>query len=297
MNRSANNVKKTLRENLELCEERLSLIRQQYRLCAESLAEQLCSEYQENDISSIYEQFKALLPSENSVACAEFFKAFIQKQQLTPRNKCDALFKLLEMKENAQPGSHGRIAFVRNKYNDKAFEIFSGVIRNAKASYAPTFASACEDVMGGVCEYAVLPIENTSDGRLFGFYSLLDRYELNICAAASLETNDDNASNIRFALVGKTAPKRIGNDDLCDFEFSIARESGDRLFSLELAAYEFKAIPKRSDSVSLEYDHRLYKHYLTFSIPCQEAYAFALYLSLEYPNYTPIGFYESENLI
>jgi hypothetical protein len=286
--------KNTICENLEFCKERLSLIQKQYCLCAESLAEHLWLEHNRSNIASIYEEFKSLLPIDNGAACAIFFKTVIQREQLASRNKYDALFELLGINESAQPGSHGRISFVRNKYNDAAFENFSRIVRNSKFSYAPSFAAACEDVISGVCEYAILPIENSSDGRLFGFYSLLDRYELHICAVNSLETNDDPTSNIRFALVGKTAPKRIGNDALCEFEFSIARENSNRLVDLLYAAYEFSATPKKIDTLSLEYDHNLYKHYLTFSIPCQEAYAFALYLSLEYPNYTPIGFYQAE---
>lgn len=290
---SEQKIKNTLCENLEFCEERLSLLKNQYRLCAESLAEHLLLSQGNDNIASIYEEFKSLLPSYNGVACAAFFKT-LQKTQPTTVKKCDAVFALLGMSESAQPGSHGRISYVRNKYNDVAFENFSLIIRNAKFSYTPSFASACEDVISGICEYAILPIENSSDGRLFGFYSLLDRYELHICATTSLETNDDNASSIRFALVGKSAPKRIENDALCDFEFSIARENGERLAELLQAAYEFSAFPQKTDTVSLEYDHDLYKHYLTFSIPCEEAYAFALYLSFEYPNYTPIGFYKAE---
>ena len=289
--------KNTLCENITFCEERLSLVLKQYRLCAESLAEHLYIEHGENSISSIYEEFKSLLQNDNGVACAIFFKTVIKKKPLTSRNKCDSVFELLGLNESAQPGSHGKISYVRNKYNDAAFENFSRVVRNAKLSYAPSFASACEDVVSGLCEYAILPIENSSDGRLFGFYSLLDRYELHICAVTSLETNDDPATNIRFALVGKTAPRRITNDSLCDFEFSIARENGDRLVELLHAAYEFSAVPQKTNTVSLEYDHDLYKHYLTFSIPCEETYAFALYLSLEYPNYTPIGFYQAEEII
>lgn len=294
---SDQNIKSTICENLEFCKERLSLIQKQYRLCAESLAEQLWLERTGSNIAKVYEEFKSLLPDDNTIACAIFFKTITQNGKSVSRNKCDAIFELLGISERALPGSHGRISYVRNKYNDVAYEKFSHIVRNTKFSYASSFASACEDVISGVCEYAILPIENSSDGRLFGFYSLLDRYELHICAVTSLETNDDPASNIRFALVGKTAPKRINNDTLCDFEFSIARQDSKRLVDLLSAAYEFSAIPKKTDTVSLEYDHALYKHYLTFSIPCQEAYAFALYLSLEYPNYTPIGFYQTEEFI
>lgn len=295
---SEQKIKNTLCENLEFCEERLSLLKDQYRLCAESLAEHLLLAHENDNVAGCYEEFKSLLPSDNGVACAVFFKALQKRNQAqtSTSKKCDAVFELLGMSESAQPGSHGKISYVRNKYNDVAFENFSLIIRNAKFSYAPSFASACEDVISGACEYAILPIENSSDGRLFGFYSLLDRYELHICAVTSLETNDDDASSIRFALVGRSAPRRIENDALCDFEFSIARENGTRLAELLHAAYEFRATPKKTDTVSLEYDHDLYKHYLTFSVPCEEAYAFALYLSFEYPNYTPIGFYKAEYL-
>lgn len=287
------NTKKVLCENLELCCERASLVQNQYSLCAESLAEEICLSFDGNNAASLYEDFKSSLPINNTTACAIFCNILAKKERISSRNKCDSVSELFGMNQIPSPGSHGKISFVRNKYNEAAYEKFSNIVSNTKFLYASSFASACEDVINGVSEYAIFPIENSSDGRLFGFYSLLDRFELRICAVTEIETDDDSTSSILFALVGKTIPKRIRNEDMCDMEFSIARGDSEKLVDFLHAASAFSAALKKIDTVSLEYDHDLYKHYFTFSIPCEKAFAFAIYLSFEYPNYIPIGFYQT----
>lgn len=277
-----------LYENIAFCSERIDLSQKQYRLCVTALAESLCNN-SDTDIDGIYKSFKDIMPNADGCAYAILFKHI---SDMYPHlYKCDAITSLLGMNEITQAGSHGRISFVRNRYNDMVYEKFSQIIRNTKFSYVTSFAQACEDVVNGNSEYSILPVENSSDGRLFGFYSLLDRYDLRICGVTELDTDDDTASDIRFALVGKTLPRRIQNDSVCDFEFSIVREDEKKLIDLLSAASEFSSVPRKIDTLPLGYDHDLYRFYFTFRMPCSEAYALALYLSYEYPNYTPIGFY------
>ncbi len=278
-----------LYDNIAYCSERISLLQKQYRLCVTALAESLCNSDQAS-VSSIYESFKAILPNADGCAYAILFKHISNTFAPSRHNISEAVADILGMDDTAKAGSHGKISYVRNRYNDEAYESFSRLVRNTKFTYTASFAQACEDVLNGNSEYALLPVENSSDGRLFGFYSLLDRYELNICGITELET-EDPISSIKLALVGKTFPARINNDTVCDFEFSIVREDEKKLVDFLNAANEFSAIPKKIDTLPLEYDHDLYRYYFTFRLPCSEAYAFALYLSYEYPNYTPIGFY------
>ena len=288
-NERKNNV---LRENLEICEKRRNLLLKQYRLCADTLALSLCNEFPSASAEELYLRFKEIVPINDAVITAILCRHIASKKETSSSYISESLFSQIGMNDSPTAGSHGRISYVRNRYNDFAYERFSEIVRNAKFSYAPSFVQSCEDVINGVCEYVILPIENTSDGRLFGFYSMLDRYELRICAVTTIE--NDEALNVQYALVGKTVPRRLKKEENCNFEFSISREDDSRLVDFLRVAHEFSAIPKKIDTLRLEYDQELYKYYFTFCIPCNEAYAFSLYLSLEYPNYTPIGLYPTE---
>jgi hypothetical protein len=73
------------------------------------------------------------------------------------------------------------------------------------------------------------------------------------------------------------------------------RENEKKLAELLSAADEFSAVSRKIDTLPLKYDNELYRYYFSFRLPCSELYAFALYLSYEYSNYTPIGFYTVEN--
>ena len=239
-----------LYENIAYCSERIDLSQKQYRLCVTALAESLCNT-SSTDIGGIYKSFKTIMPNADGCTYAILFKHIADTYSNLYNNKCDAIAALLGINEITKAGSHGRLSYVRNRYNDMAYEKFSKIIRNMKFSYVSSFAQACDDVISGNSEYAILPVENSSDGRLFGFYSLLDRYELRICGVTELDTDDDTASDIRLALVGRTLPKRIQNDSICDIEFSIAREDGKKLIDLLSAAGEFSAVPRKIDTLPL----------------------------------------------
>ena len=104
--------------------------------------------------------------------------------------------------EPTPAGAHSKISFIKNKYNDLAFERFSHFVPNAKADYATSFKESCENVTDGFCEYCIIPITSSSDGRLMSFYSLLDRYELKICAVTDID-DDETSKTIRYACVSR----------------------------------------------------------------------------------------------
>ena len=279
-------------ENLEFVTERLSLSSEQYRVCAEMLADSICTEMPDASPEALYECFNKRLPRHDVIAATSMCRRIRAGYRSGSRYDCQLAAELFGMNVLPAAGSHGRISYVRNKYNERAYEHFAGIVSNAKFSYAASFAESCEDVIGERCEYAILPVENSNDGRLFGFYSLLDRYELRICAVVRIDT-DDATDTVRYALVGRTLPITINSERMCDIEFSIAREDETRLADFLRAAGEFSAHTRKIDTRPLEYDHDLYRYYFTFSLPCSEAYALGLYLSLEYPSFTLIGFYPS----
>ena len=191
-------------------------------------------------------------------------------------------------------GSHSKISYVKNKYNDIAFEHFLRSVQNATPDYASSFAESCENVLDGLCEFCILPLSSSRDGRLMSFYNLLERYELKICEMIELD-NEDSASTLRLARVSRACRDQRGKaqkNQKYIFEFSITNESTDFLASLFEAARQSNARLISIDSLPTEYASNIQKFFFSFSIPQQNALAFRLFVALNHQSYTPIGLYK-----
>ena len=114
-----------------------------------------------------------------------------------------------EEKESSSD-SEGRIAYLKSSYNDTAFLEFSHLLPSARASYFDSIANVCESVYNGTCEYCILPLETSSDGKLSSFYDLILKYGFNICAVYDLH-HAESSKYTRYGLVGKKSDVKGSN--------------------------------------------------------------------------------------
>ena len=274
-------------KNLELLTTRQTILRAQKDLAIKDAIDTLC-----NDASSPKElqELLSTLDFELSTKDKISFCLAICNSHL--RKDIPSLLSI-GSNEPTPAGAHSKISFIKNKYNDLAFERFSHFIANAKADYATSFKESCENVTNGFCEFCILPITSSEDGRLMSFYSLLDRYELKICAVTDIE-DDDSSKTIRYACVGKTcheSTKKNSKDEVI-FEFFTVDSTSDFLSLLILAAKEANAEIVNIDSFPVEYSQHLQKFFFSFRIPYQNALFFRLLVAMNQSNYTPIGLYK-----
>jgi len=274
-----------LQSNLAIATERLSLAEEQKRLCATMLAEQICEE--EGNAATLFSRFCDAQAEPTEITHALFCRAFVGKNQ---RDRSLRIEELFSLNETPPAGAHGKIAFVRNRYNERAYEHFSELVIGAKSTYVSDFSEGCELVYNGRVRYCILPVESSTSGRLSSFYAMMDRYELKICAILELD-NEDTAESVCYALAGRCLPRPIAKSQDCALEFSLTRENASQLAELLSASAVLGATPKRVDFLPLEYDHSFYRVFLTLRVSAKDASALGLYLSLCHPNYTPIGFY------
>ncbi len=109
----------------------------------------------------------------------------------------------LPPKSTVTEASRGRIAYMAGAFADKAFERLSPLVPHARAATFPGFVDACEEVRGGLCEYGILPLENTQSGKLTSFARLILRYGLYVVAVCDLENGTSPGQFTRFALLCK----------------------------------------------------------------------------------------------
>ncbi len=100
-------------------------------------------------------------------------------------------------------GARGRIAYMAGAFADKAYDRLSRLVPGARAATFHSFVDACEEVRGGLCEYGILPLENTQSGKLTAFSRLILRYGLQTVAVCDLENGTAHGQFTRFALLCK----------------------------------------------------------------------------------------------
>ncbi len=185
-----------------------------------------------------------------------------------------------------------KIAFIKNSYTDEAYARFASRLQSPTAAKLLSFDELCENVYGGSCEFGILPVENNENGKLPHFYSLIDKYELKIAAVCTVETSDNGSTN--FALVRKNIEypyDRLGQPNMLElFVTPVANEK----FSEILTAAEFCSLELyRVDSLPISHRSGRFATCPVFQIKDSDIDTFLLYMSVDFPQYTPIGVFKN----
>jgi hypothetical protein len=224
----------------------------------------------------------------------------------TPDTAAPIAARLLGQTEAIEMTARGTIAYQHNIYADEAFLHFSRVLPTAKAVYSSNFSAVCDQVFNGQCEYCILPLETTEDGKLVRFYHLIQRYELKIVLTCSVTTSDNRNETV-FGLCrrGLLWPRLLLPNKEFSFEFIFRQEPDHASLNEVLTAAAACSLSLvRTDCLPRSDEEILigagYPFALRFEIPASreshspesDFLAFLLYLSLHSPSYLPLGIYQ-----
>ncbi|MBP3370013.1 MAG: hypothetical protein J6L85_04595 [Clostridia bacterium] len=281
-----------LKENLCVLYTRTSICAEQRELVLKDIARLICSQNSDSDLTALRDLY---LSTASNLSAAD--ELILYSEILNTPALSDKVKHLLIIgSEDATPaGSHGKIAYTKNQFNDLALAIMTDAMSNVKPLTVSSNIEACESVANGICEFCLLPVENTRDGKIFGFYSMLERYELKICNVCILETDHD-LNNIKYALISKSGmtmlPRRPRNTNFV-FEFSVINSNGDFIVELLEVAKKCGATLLSIDSRPIEYDPQLRRYLFGFLMGSSPL--FRLYTALRYNGYSQIGLYPAPN--
>ncbi len=216
-------------------------------------------------------------------------------------NLCRCLFENVEYRvlaeniirgdnEKVSESAKGRIAYVRNKRNDKVFLEFSKLVNDAKAYYSASFADACEAVFNNTCEFCILPIHNGKEGKLYSFYTMLERHELKITRTVTEEEND-NQESVSFALAGRTVALQENVHKNLRYEFSLIGENAEVVSVVTEAVKELGGVVSDVGTLPVGYDQPRRRFYLSADIPAEAIIPLTLYFSLENMGFEVLGVY------
>ena len=205
-----------------------------------------------NSQSPVSAPYLSLSISERALFWAELSKIL----KKAPLGRIYLPEEFSDFQEAIPPEATEKISYLKSNYADAAYFKFSSVISTPRASYAESFENACEDVYNGICEFCILPIENSTDGKLIGFFSLIEKYELKISTVCTVHYAD-NSRNTKFALLRKNITTQFAAKSKEIFlELGITVGAGISLSSILSVADIFGFKFYRMDGITITHEKK-----------------------------------------
>lgn len=180
------------RNNLALWHEEIARCEELSLLQAESAAyllhEHTVEALQESQAPSHSEAVRVTKLGERVAIC----RFLAQKSQETAR------------KQPTVPNTQApRVAMLNGPAFAEAMKAFRTVLPSAEPHICHSFADILEEVAGSRVHFGILPIEDSTQGKLFRIYEECERLELHIAYTA--DQKDEDGKTVRMALLYKNA--------------------------------------------------------------------------------------------
>ena len=196
--------------------------------------------------------------------------------------------------ENLSEEASERVAYLKNSYNDNAYMQFSALLTSPRAAYFGSVSDVCESVYNGNCDYCILPVETSGDGKLISFYEMILKYGFKINAVCDLHSEKGYT---KYALLSKRFA--IGSSGLRSkarnryFEFIFTENDG---LSLEdaLCAASFCSLKlRRIDTLNVSHEKSIKGDLICpiFRADGSDMQTFMSFLAIDCPDFIPIGLY------
>lgn len=288
--RPESNDLKIIYENICDFSERQMLISEQtsisYQMLAEAIKKDLSVEGSQHSLTR-YRSLVAKYCDRTDVSnTVRFFIALTENisEYLPQISPSDNEYEIFDCNSSA------KIAYVKNNYTDSAFLSFSALFSAPKAHYSSNFEIACEDVYNGECDYCILPIESISNGKLFSFYSLIDKYDLKIFASCDIDEKHSQ-NRTRYALLSRKLLVIPHDKRRSYIEFSMIDDTAKDLSDIMAASDICGLRLYRIGTSHVPYDDVAIKYYHVFETTEANLLPFLMYLDIQHPSCKIIGQY------
>lgn len=183
------------------------------------------------------------------------------------------------------------VAYVTGGFTDPAFESFRDELSHIlhislRPHHAERVSNACDCVLDGDADFAIIPVWNSRDGHLRSFYRMIDGYDLKILSVTTVPTEEGRT---RFALCGADVSPLFPMPAF--MEFSIAGD-GEIFGSVSDAV----AVHGHTVSEVISYPTGQGRTLYHFSVNAGgDLRPTLLYLNLFHPTHTVLGLYGNIN--
>lgn len=182
----------------------------------------------------------------------------------------------------AQANTQSTVATLQGPLFGDALIAFDAILPKAAPLFCQSFSEIGEAVSSGRAAFAILPLEDTVEGKLFRLYELIEHLELRMACTVDVPGREASKS-VRFALLYKTdAPKAqpVGEQIL---ECTLFEDDPRSLGELLAAAEAFGFLTRRIDSLPHSWHEDAFVKHIIFKSKGEELGALMLYLTLFMP--------------
>lgn len=189
-------------------------------------------------------------------------------------------------------GGDTRIAFVRGRQANEAFAEFARFIPGGAMPYGEeNFSDVCQSVYSGIAEYGIIPVENSSDGRLASFYGMFEKFGLYITMLCEVRSGDGEEYT-KFALCSRSVRSlRAGGEKILHIRLTL--DSPDELAALLCGGSHYGASLRRAEPVPVSAAGRENSFDVSFCVDGADLAGLICCLKLEYPQFSTVGLYPS----
>lgn len=272
----------TVIANLNQLKEREAIIKELRALEIAEIPYTLGETVELRDIIQLYRRY---MPLSNNVLTVEDRIEFCKI--IAERNKQSLKNILIKTDTEATINA---IAYVKNPYSIEALALLCKDVEVHDEHIFSSFGELCDDISSGLSDACIIPIENTADGKLINFYSIIDRFELKIIATCEIESSDGNQIT-RYALLKRHLT--IPDHEKCYVEISLISAQSNTVKDileaavlLDLSIYRINSMPLRYNRSSFEISSVLYGE-------LDSIISFILFLKLNIPQHTILGLYNN----
>ncbi len=191
------------------------------------------------------------------------------------------------------PNASGKIAYIKNSFNDLAFDRFSSLLTDAKASYFDSSAEVCASLSDGTSQFCIFPIEASGDGKLKSFYDLVLKYNFKINAEFDLFAANGE-SFTRYALLSRHTVAQGQKSNIKGPRYlQIAYNDTESISLCELiTSAEFFGLKLESVEITSRSSALGHTVFAEFKASDADIAAFMTYLSVDCPEHLLMGIYQ-----
>ncbi len=179
------------------------------------------------------------------------------------------------------------ICYLKNPISDLAYIEFTRNTPDAGVLYADSFQAVCENLIGGECDYAILPVISGSDGRLVRFEGMIASCGFAVSALAAVTPNPDVATDT-FALLSRSIEMPDRTDPASRLYFTFSVPANTALGGLLSAAEKNGIVPT---DIGTQSSSARKNFSLTMDVTNGNIAAFLTYLALEESGFVANGLF------
>lgn len=277
------------RDNLSLWQEAACENRELRLLQSESLGREIAKSFSADGAplpllwhtGEKQDVFARVMHTEEQIA---FLRGFLQSCDYRPET-------LLQGEAHAPAPAAPRVVFLDSFFGREALRRFEAVLPLPRAATAPSFTAVCEELVGGRADFAILPLEDSTEGKFLRLYQEIDRFELYITHTCEVPYGNEGQTMLMALLSRHYTPVLTAPGEQM-LACTLLEEDSHTLSELLLAAGCCQLSLRRVDTLPSSYGENIVFYQPLFAAPHPEdELLFLTYLELFQPRARAMGRY------